>query len=61
MEWVAALIVGALVVGVIYGLAYLASDDPQLFGWIAAFTLLSLLVGWGLAHWFGWWEAWTRG
>lgn len=60
MEWVAAFIVGAFIVGVVGGLIYLALGDPELFAKIAAFITLSFLVGWGLAHWFGWWEAWSR-
>lgn len=61
MEWVAAFLLGAVVVFAIGGLVYLASDDPELFGWIAAFIALSFLVGWGLANWTGWWGAWTHG
>lgn len=61
MEWVAAFLLGAVVVAVVGGLAYLAIENPEGFSVVAAFIVLSFLVGWGLARWTGWWGAWVRG
>lgn len=61
MEWVLAFLIGGIVVAVVGGLVSLAIENPEGFSVVAAFIILSFLVGWGLAHWFGWWGAWTRG
>lgn len=59
MEWFLAFLVGALVVGVVAFIIFLAIEDPELFSWVVTFFILSFFVGWGVAHLFGWWGAWT--
>lgn len=61
VAWILAFLIGAFIIAAIGGLILWIGESPDEAPWVIAFLIGSVLVGWLIANWFGWWDAWVYG
>lgn len=61
LAWIFAFFIGAFVIAAIGGVIVWTVENPDEAPYIIAYLIGSVLVGWLLVNWFGWWDVWLRG